>query len=167
MDSFQERKHKNFQVESDPFFGHLWIQTLIGRTNPGRHFGLGASRHMEKHLSLQLNSRPIRPRFRSAPQWTVFRSTNTKIFRLNPTLFLVTFEIKLWLGVLNQVDILAWAPPAIWKNTCHCSSIVAKYVQDSAHACFGQFSGAQTQKVSGWIRPFFWSPLKSDFDWAY
>ena len=24
MDSFQERKHKNFQVESDPFFGHLW-----------------------------------------------------------------------------------------------------------------------------------------------
>ena len=23
MDSFQERKHKNFQVESDPFFGHL------------------------------------------------------------------------------------------------------------------------------------------------
>ena len=43
MDSFQERKHKNFQVESDPFFGHLWNQTLIGRTNPGRHFGLGAS----------------------------------------------------------------------------------------------------------------------------
>ena len=28
-------------------------------------------------------------------QWTVFRSANTKIFRLNPTLFLVTFEIKL------------------------------------------------------------------------
>ena len=26
---------------------------------------------------------------------TVFRSANTKIFRLNPTLFLVTFEIKL------------------------------------------------------------------------
>ena len=30
MDSFQERKHKNFQVESDPFFGHLWNQTVIG-----------------------------------------------------------------------------------------------------------------------------------------
>ena len=35
------------------------------------------------------------PGFRSALQWTVFRSANTKIFRLNPTLFLVTFEIKL------------------------------------------------------------------------
>ena len=79
------------------------------------------SRHMKKHLPLQLNSRPIRPGFRSALQWTVFRSANTKIFRLNPTLFLVTFEIKLGLGLLNQVDILAWAPPAIWKNTCHCS----------------------------------------------
>ena len=43
MDSFQERKHKNFQVESDPFFGHLWNQTLNGLTKPGRHFGLGAS----------------------------------------------------------------------------------------------------------------------------
>ena len=32
MDSFQERKHKNFQVESDPFIGHLWNQTLIGLT---------------------------------------------------------------------------------------------------------------------------------------
>ena len=52
-------------------------------------------RHMKKHLSLQLNSRPIRPGFGSALQWTVFRSANTKIFRLNPTLFLVTFEIKL------------------------------------------------------------------------
>ena len=51
MDSFQERKQKNFQVESDPFFGHLWNQTLIGLTKPGRHFGLGASRHMKKHLS--------------------------------------------------------------------------------------------------------------------
>ena len=30
-----------------------------------------------------------------ALQWTVFRSANTNIFRLNPTLFLVTFEIKL------------------------------------------------------------------------
>ena len=59
------------------------------------HIRDGASRHMKKHLSLQLNSRPIRPEFRSALQWTVFRSANTKIFRLNPTLFLVTFEIKL------------------------------------------------------------------------
>ena len=25
MDSFQERKHKNFQVESDPFFGPNFI----------------------------------------------------------------------------------------------------------------------------------------------
>ena len=56
--------------------------------------GLGASRHMKKHLSLQLNSRPIRPGFCSALQWTVFRSANTKIIRLNPTLFLVTFEIR-------------------------------------------------------------------------
>ena len=47
MDSFQERKHKNFQVESDPFLGHLWNQTLIGLTKPGRHFGLGASRHLK------------------------------------------------------------------------------------------------------------------------
>ena len=31
----------------------------------------------------------------AAMQWTVFRNANTKIFRLNPTLFLVTFEIKL------------------------------------------------------------------------
>ena len=85
MDSFQERKHKNFQVESDPFFGHLCNQTFIGLTKPGRHFGLGASRHMKKHLSLQLNSRPIRPGIRSALFWTVFRSANTKIFRLNPT----------------------------------------------------------------------------------
>ena len=84
---------------------------LIVWFKPGRHFGLGASRHMQKHLSLQLNSRPIRPGFRPALQWTVFRSGNTKIFRLNPTLFLVTFEIKLWLGLPNQVDILAWAPP--------------------------------------------------------
>ena len=167
MDSFQERKHKNFQVESDPFFGHLWNQTLIGRTNPGRHFGLGPPRHMKKHLSFQLNSRPIRPGFRSALQWTVFRSVNTKFFRLNPTLFLVTFKIKLWLRVLTQVDILAWASPAIWKNTCHCSLIVAQYVQDSAPPCNGQFSGAQTQEFSGWIRPFFWSPLKSNFDCAY
>ena len=95
MDSFQERKHKNFRVESDPFFGHLLNETLIGLTKAGRHFGLGAFRHMKKHLSLQLNSRPIRPGFRSALQWTVFRSANTKIFWLNPTLFLVTFEIKL------------------------------------------------------------------------
>ena len=36
---------------------------------------------MKKHLSLQLNSRPIRPVFRSALQWTVFRSGNTKIFK--------------------------------------------------------------------------------------
>ena len=35
-------------------------------------------------LPLQLNSRPIRPGFRSALQWTVSRSANTKIFRLNP-----------------------------------------------------------------------------------
>ena len=102
MDSFQQRKHKNFQVESDPCFGHLWNQTLTGLTKPGRHFGLGASRHMKKHRSLQLNSRPIGPEFRSALFWTVFRSANTKIFRLNPILFLVTFEIKLWLGLLNQ-----------------------------------------------------------------
>ena len=35
---------------------------------------------MKKHRSLQLNSRKIRPGFRSALFWTVFRSANTKIF---------------------------------------------------------------------------------------
>ena len=79
MDSFQERKHKNVQVESDPFFGHLWNQTLIGLTQPGRHFGLGASRHMKKHLPLQLNSRPIRPGFRSALQWTGLESRDADL----------------------------------------------------------------------------------------
>ena len=63
MDSFQERKHKNFQVESDPFFGHLWNQTLIGRTNPGRHFGLGASRHMKKQLKKVKNLTIIRIKY--------------------------------------------------------------------------------------------------------
>ena len=49
MESFSgAQTYKNFQVESDPFFGHLWNQTLIGLTKPGRHFGLGASRHMQK-----------------------------------------------------------------------------------------------------------------------
>ena len=91
LDSFQERKHKNFQVESDPFIGNLLKETLIGLTKPGRNFGLGASRNSKKPLSLQLNCRKIRPEFRSAWFWTVIKSANTKIFRLNPTLFLVTF----------------------------------------------------------------------------
>ena len=48
-----------------------------------------------------------------------------------------------------------------------CFCFFSQYVQDSAPPCNGQFSGAQTQKFSGWIPPFFWSPLKSNFDWAY
>ena len=120
LDSFQERKQKNFQVESDPFSGKLFNHTLIGLTKPGRNFNLGVSRHMIKPLSLQLNSGKIHLEFRSAWFWTVFKSGNTKIFRLNPNLFLVTFEIKLSLGLLNQVEILAWAPPETAKNPCHC-----------------------------------------------
>ena len=51
---------------------------------------------IQHHIPLYKNSytSPY-PGFRSALQWTVFRSGNTEIFRLNPTLFLVTFEIKL------------------------------------------------------------------------
>ena len=87
FNSFQERKHKNFHVESEPFFGNLLNQTLIGLTKPGRNFGLGASRNSIKPLSLQLNSRKIRPEFRSAFFWTVFKSGNTKFFMINPTHF--------------------------------------------------------------------------------
>ena len=43
---------------------------------------------------------------------------------LNPKLFLVTFEIKLWLGLLNQVEILASALPGKAENTLNYIEIV-------------------------------------------
>ena len=50
MENKPRWKNFNLNFESDPFFGHLWNQTLIGLTKPGRHFGLGASRHMKNNF---------------------------------------------------------------------------------------------------------------------
>ena len=73
---------------------------------------------------------------------------------LNPNLFLVTFEIKLWLGLLNLVEILAWALPGQAENTLNYIEIVEEYIQDVEKPGFRQFRRAQTQKFLCWIRTF-------------
>ena len=62
---------------------------------------------------------------------------------------MVTFEIKLWLGLLNQVDILGWAPPEKAENTFNYIEIVEEYIQDVVKQCIRQFRSAQ-------IRYFLW-----------
>ena len=71
------------------------------------------------------------------------------MFMFNPNLFLVTFYIKLWLGLLNQVDILGWAPPEKAENTFNYIEIVEEYIQDVVKQCIRQFRSAQ-------IRYFLW-----------
>ena len=65
---------------------------------------------------------------------------------LNPNLFLVTFEIKLWLGLLNQVEILAWALPGKAENTFNSIEIVEEDIQDVDKPGFRQFRRAQNDR---------------------
>ena len=65
------------------------------------------------------------------------------MFMFNPNLFFVIFEIKLWLGLLNQVKILGWARPGKAENTFHDIEIVEECIQDVVKPVFRQFRRAQ------------------------
>ena len=51
--------------------------------------------------------------------------------------------MKLWLGLLNQVEILGWARPGKAENTFNDIEIVEEYIQDVVKAVFRQFRSAQ------------------------
>ena len=51
--------------------------------------------------------------------------------------------MKLWLGLLNQVEILAWARPGKAENTFHDIEIVEEDIQDVVKPVFRQFRRAQ------------------------
>ena len=65
------------------------------------------------------------------------------MFMFNPNLFFITFLIKLWLGLLNQVEILGWARPGKAENTFNDIEIVEEYIQDVVNPVFRQFRSAQ------------------------
>ena len=65
------------------------------------------------------------------------------MFMFNPNLFFLTFEIKLWLGLLNQVEILGWARPGKAENTFNDIEIVEEDIQDVVKPVFRQFRSAQ------------------------
>ena len=65
------------------------------------------------------------------------------MFMFNPNLFFVTFWIKLWLGLLNQVEILGWARPGKAENTFNDIEIVEEDIQDVVKPVFRQFRSAQ------------------------
>ena len=65
------------------------------------------------------------------------------MFMFNPNLFFVTFKIKLWLGLLNQVEILGWARTGKATNTFNDIEIVKEYIQDVVKPVFRQFRSAQ------------------------
>ena len=51
--------------------------------------------------------------------------------------------MKLWLGLLNQVEILGWARPGKAENTFNDIEIVEEYIQDVVKPVFRQFGRAQ------------------------
>ena len=51
--------------------------------------------------------------------------------------------MKLWLGLLNQVEILGWAHPGKAENTFNYIEIVEEYIQDVVKPVFRQFRSAQ------------------------
>ena len=59
------------------------------------------------------------------------------------------------MGLLNQVDILAWALPGKAENTLNYIEIVEEYIQDVDKPGFRQFRRAQTQKFHVESEPFF------------
>ena len=65
------------------------------------------------------------------------------MFMFNPNHFFVTFSIKFWLGLLNQVEILGWARPGKAENTFNDIEIVEEYMQDVVKPVIGQFRSAQ------------------------
>ena len=65
------------------------------------------------------------------------------MFMFNPNLFFVTFQIKLWLGLLKQVEILGWAHHGKPENTFNDIEIVEKYIQDVVKPVFRHFRSAQ------------------------
>ena len=65
------------------------------------------------------------------------------MFMFNPNLFFVTFKIKLWLGLLNQVEILGRARPGKAENTFNDIEIVEEDIQDVAKPVYRQFRSAQ------------------------
>ena len=61
----------------------------------------------------------------------------------NPNHFFVTFKIKRWLGLLNQVEIFGWARPGKAENTFNDFEIVEEDIQDVVKPVFRQFRSAQ------------------------
>ena len=51
--------------------------------------------------------------------------------------------MKLWLGLLNQVEILGWARPGKAENNFNDIEIVEEYIQDVVKPVFRQFRSAQ------------------------
>ena len=51
--------------------------------------------------------------------------------------------MKLWLGLLNQVEILGWARPGKAENNFNDIKIVEEYIQDVVKPVFRQFRSAQ------------------------
>ena len=51
--------------------------------------------------------------------------------------------MKLWLGLLNQVEILGWAHHGKAENTFNDIKIVEEYIQDVVNPVFRQFRSAQ------------------------
>ena len=51
--------------------------------------------------------------------------------------------MKLWLGLLNQVEILGWARPVKAENTFNYIEIVEEDIQDVVKPVFRQFRSAQ------------------------
>ena len=51
--------------------------------------------------------------------------------------------MKLWLGLLNQVEILGWAHHGKAENTFNDIKIVEEYIQDVVNPVFRQFQSAQ------------------------
>ena len=84
-----------------------------------RHFGLGASRHMKKHLSLQLNSRPIPPGFRSALQWTVFSACYRQFSLLRSYCFNVTSFLASLHGIFwcRLQTVYVWRKSSAWSSS--------------------------------------------------
>ena len=65
------------------------------------------------------------------------------MFMFNPNLFFCNLLNQTLLGLLNQVEILAWARPGKEENTFHDIEIVEECIQDVVKPVFRQFRRAQ------------------------